>query len=133
MKAFHIAGDFNLSILDHDKCSKVHNVLNLLCENVMIPIMNNPTRVTTKTTTAIRHLITNQFINVNFKITFFKTDVSDHFPVCIIISSTEKLVENKYTYLYNRVVTDDATERFKERLQECDWIDLETCDNPSEC
>ena len=25
LKPFHIAGDFNLNILDHDKCSKVHN------------------------------------------------------------------------------------------------------------
>ena len=64
----------------------------------MIQTMSNPTRITT------------------IKITIFKTDISDHFPVCIIISSTEKLVQNKYTYLYKSVITDDANERFKERL-----------------
>ena len=101
LKPFYIPGDFNLSILDHDKCSKVRNFLNLLYENSMIPTINKPARVTRKTTTTIDHILINQFINVNFKTAIFKTDISDHFPVCIIISSTEKLVENKHTYVCN--------------------------------
>ena len=133
MKPFHIAGDFNLNILDHDKCSKVHNFLNLLYENGIIPAINKPTRVTRKTATAIDHILTNQFINVAFKTAIFKTDISDHFPVCIIISSTEKLVENKHTYVYKRVITDEATERFNQTLYETDWVEIETCNNPSEC
>ena len=115
-KPFHIAGDFNLNILDHGKCSKVHNFLNLLYENGMIPTINKPTRVTRRTATAIDHILTNQFINVNFKTVNFKTDNTDLFPVCIIISSTEKLVENKHIYVYKRVIRDEATERFNQAL-----------------
>ena len=37
----------------------------------------------------------------------FLTDISDHFPVYIIKTSTEKLVENKHT-LYKRVITDEV-------------------------
>ena len=133
MKPFHIAIDFNLTILDHDKCSKVNNFLNLLYENGVIPTINNPTKVTRKTAAAIDHFLTNQFINVNFKAIIFKTDISDHLPVCIIISSTEKLVENKHTYVYKRVITDDATERFNQAHYECGWFEIETCDNQSEC
>ena len=110
MKPFHIAGDFNLNILDHDKCSKVHNFLNLLYENGIIPAINKPTRVTRKTAIAIDHILTNHFINVNFKTAIFKTDIVDHFPVCIIVSSTEKLIENKDTYVYKRVITDEDWE-----------------------
>ena len=72
-------------------------------------------------------------MNVNFKTAIFKTDISDHFPICIIISSTEKLVENKHTYVYKRVITDEATERFNQALYESDWVKIETCNNPSEC
>ena len=99
LKHFHIAGNFNLNILDHDKCSKVRNFLNLLNENGMITTINKPTRVTRKTATSIDHILTNQLINVNFKTAIFKTDLSDHFSGCIIISLTEKLVEKKYTYV----------------------------------
>ena len=65
----------------------------------MIPSINKPTRVTRKIATAIDHILTNQFINVAFKTAIFETNVSDHFPVCIMISSAEKLVENKYLYI----------------------------------
>ena len=75
----------------------------------MIPTINKPTRVTKKMAAAIDHILTNQFINVNFKTTIFKTDISHHFSVCIIISSTETPVQNKHTYVYKRVITDDAT------------------------
>ena len=75
LKLFHIAGDVNLFIPDHDKCCKVHNFFNLLYENGMIPVINKPTRVTRKTAAAIDHILTNQFINVNFKTGIFKTDI----------------------------------------------------------
>ena len=67
----------------------------------MIPTINKPTR---KTATAIDHILTNHFVNVNFKTTIFKTDISDHFPVSIIISSKKKPVENKYTCVYKRLL-----------------------------
>ena len=70
-------------------------------------------------------------MDVNFKTAIFKTDISDHFPVCFIIFSKEKLVENKHTYVYKKLITDDATERLNQALYESDWV--ETCDNPSEC
>ena len=62
-----------------------------------------------------------------------KIDISDYFPVCIIISSTEKAVENKNTYVYKRVITDEATECFNQAIYETDWAEIETCDNLSEC
>ena len=82
--------------------------LNLLHENGVMPTMNKPTRVTRKTAAVNDHILTSQFINVNFKTGIFKTDIQDHFPVCLIISSTEKLVENKHTYVYKKVIADDA-------------------------
>ena len=119
LKPFHIAGDFNFNILDHDKCIKVHNFLNLLYENCMIPIINKPARVTRKTATATDHILTNQFININFKTAIFKTD--------------RETVENKHTYVYKTVITDEATERFDQALYESDSVEIETCDNPSDC
>ena len=82
----------------------------------MIPTINKPTRVTRKKATAIDHILTNQLINVNSKTAIFKTDISDHFPVSIIISSTDKLVWNKHTHVYKRVITYDTTECFKQAL-----------------
>ena len=47
----------------------------------MIPTINKPTRETRKTATTIDHILTNQFVNVNFKTAIFKTDILDLFLV----------------------------------------------------
>ena len=39
-KAFYIAGNFNLNLLDHDTNKKVQNFLNLVYQNDMIPTIN---------------------------------------------------------------------------------------------
>ena len=70
--------------------------------------------------------------NVNFKTIIFKNDIPDHFPICII-SLKEKLAASKYAYIYKSVITGDATEHFNQALYESDWVEIETCNNPSEC
>ena len=80
-KLFHIAGDFNLNLLDHHTNRK-----GMVYRNGMIPTINKPTRVTRKTTTAIDHILTNSFTDTVFKTAIFKSDISDHFPICFIIA-----------------------------------------------
>ena len=41
----HLAGDFNMNLLDYEKRKKVQEFLNLICENSMIATINKPTRV----------------------------------------------------------------------------------------
>ena len=82
--------DFNLNVLDHDNCKKVQNFLDLLFQNNIIPIINKPTRVTKKTATAIDHIITNCFVDTNFKTTIFKSDISNHFPICVFFITNDR-------------------------------------------
>ena len=93
---FHIAGGFNLNVLDHDK---IQNFLNLLYQN-MIPIINKPTRVTRKIVTSIDHTITNCFNGTNFKAIIFKSDISDHFPIGVFLSIMVENNKNEVTYIY---------------------------------
>ena len=51
----------------------------------------------------------------------------------LFLKLIEKLVENKHTYAYKTGITDEATERFDQALYESDWVEIETCDNPSDC
>ena len=65
-KLFHIAGDFNLNLLDHDTNRKVQRFLNIVYRNGMTPTINKPARVTRKTTTAMDHILTNSFTDTVF-------------------------------------------------------------------
>ena len=111
-KNYHIAGDFNLNLLDHNKNKKVQDFLNLIYQNGTTPTINKPTRVTKKSVTAIDHIITNSFVENTFKTAIIKSDVSDHFPVCIFIPSTNLFTKNDVIYQYKRAINDEKIKAF---------------------
>ena len=82
-RLFHIAGGFNLNLLDTNR--KVQRFLIVVYRNGMIPTINKPTRVTRKTITVMGHILTNCFTDTGFKTTVIKSDISDHFPTCFMI------------------------------------------------
>ena len=84
-KVHHIAGDFNLNLLDHENSRKVRDFLNLIYQNGIIPTINKPTQVTRKTATAIDHILTNSFIDIIIKTGIIKFDVLDDFPISLFI------------------------------------------------
>ena len=86
-KLFHIAGDFDLNLLDHDTNRKVQRFFNIVYRNGMISTINKTTTVTRKTTPAIDHILTNSFTDTVFKTANFKSNISDHFPICFMIPS----------------------------------------------
>ena len=60
----------------------------------MIPTINKSTRVRPKTETAIDVILTNSFTETVFKTATFKSDISDHFPICFMIPSSVKQTNN---------------------------------------
>ena len=90
--------------------------MNIIYRNGMIPTINKPTRITRTTATAIDHILTNSFIDRNFKTAIFKSDVSDHFPICFIIPSTKPKMENKTSFIFKRIFNFDAINTFKQNL-----------------
>ena len=60
----------------------------------MIPTINKSARVRPKTETAIDVILTNSFTETVFKTAIFKSDISDHFPICFMIPSSMKQTNN---------------------------------------
>ena len=110
-KNVYIAGDFNLNLLDHSLNKKVQNYL--IYQNSFIPTVNKPTRVTRKTSTIIDHILTNSFVNTNFKTFIFKIDISNHFPICFLQPTFRPREENEVTYITKRVINNNPIEMFK--------------------
>ena len=112
-KNIHIAGDSNLNLLDHDTNKKVQGFLNLIYQNNLISAINKPTRVTEKTATAIDHILSNYFVDTDFKSAIFKTDIADHFPVCLLLplpSITKS--ENETTFIYKRPFSSNSIKMY---------------------
>ena len=94
-KNLYIVGDLNLNLLDYNTNSKVKDYLNTAFQNLLIPMINKPTRVSTSNATIIDHILTNSFLDQDGFTGIVKTDISDHFPIFLI--SNEKISENART------------------------------------
>ena len=99
----------------------------------MIPIINKPTRVTKKAATAIDHIITNCFVDTNFKTAIFKSDISDHFPICVFFITNDRWKQKwSNIYTYKRNINSGTVEKFNQKLYEIDWNEVKSCEHPSE-
>ena len=75
-----------------------------------------------KTTAAIDHIPINSFVDTDFTSTIFKTGISDHFPVCLLLPlpSIAKS-ENETTFIHKRTFNYLSVEMFKQKLNEIKW------------
>ena len=64
------------------------------------PLIDLPTRITTKSSTLINHIYTNNVVN-NIKIYILLHDITDHFPICSIISELKPYVSVETAYFRN--------------------------------
>lgn len=131
-KPVHITDNFNLNLLDHDICKKVQDFLTLIYEKAMLPALNKPTQVTRMTATAIDFMLTNSFIDSNFRTTIIESDVSDHFPICFIIPSLKHQSKNETFYICKRIITYEPIELFIQRLFGTDWNEIQIYKNLDE-
>ena len=59
--------------------------LNLIFHHNLIPTISKPTQVTKNTTPAIDHIFKDTNLNNDFKTGIIKNDISNHFPIKIVI------------------------------------------------
>ena len=65
-KDLYIVGDMNLNLLDHRSNSKVKEYLNIVFQNLLIPMINKPTRVSKSNATIIDHILTKSYFYTKF-------------------------------------------------------------------
>ena len=83
-KDLYIVGDLNLKLLDYSTNSKVTDYLNIVFQNLLIPMIYKPTRASKSNATIIDHILTNSFLNTDCFTGIIKIDISDHFPIFLI-------------------------------------------------
>ena len=89
-KELILIGNFNIYLLDFGKNKRVQSFVNLMFRFGMIPAINRPTRVTKHTATAIDHVFTNTIMgNIEIKTVIVKTDISNHFPIILLLQKTK--------------------------------------------
>ena len=129
-KKLYLLGDFNLDLLKHDSHDVTNRFLNLMYSNVLLPLINRPTRVTCNTATLIDNIITNVLDN-NCISGIYPTDISDHFPV-FHISYSQKHIVTSNPPRNVRLINNTTLSKFKSKIETTNWVDILNMNNVQE-
>lgn len=116
-KVYYICGDINIDLLKYDSLPKVKTYIESLHCAGCLPVVNRPTRVTTKTATLIDHVYTNDLINeVNCYILNY--EISDHLPLYFHSTAGNKASNKLHTKMQIRDTKNFNVENFLVNLQQ---------------
>ena len=114
----YIVGDLNFDLLKFEQHDKTKTLLNNSFANGFLQIISLPTRISNNSATLIDHIYTNATLN-QFESYIILSDISDHFPICHIISDKSK--EKKPCYIKVQNFNEENILAFKEDLSNTNW------------
>ena len=117
MKHMMFAGDFNINLLDYEYNRKVESFFDLMYQRNLIPTINKSTKVGKNSATAIDHSITDYVLTCDFKTAILKIDLTDHFPIVIVLKNDGPSQQHSKTkHLYKRSYNEENIKGFNHRL-----------------
>ena len=129
-KKCYILGDFNLNLLNSDKHPPTDDFINIMFSYSFVPVINKPTRISNKSATLIDNIFVNDIDAAHFFHGILFTDISDHFPL-FYIDSSSKLNKNQRKLSY-RDYSHTNINSFTDKLTRQDWSNVTNSNNPSE-
>jgi hypothetical protein len=129
-KKSFVLGDFNMNCFFYNDDYKVKNFYDKIFETGSIPLINRPTRVTINSATLIDNIITTDICNKNIQRGIIKTDISDHFPIFLILNSNLEKNNNTPIVVKKRIFKKKKNlEQFKDQLSLLHWNHIDFNDN----
>ena len=99
-KSIFLLGDFNVNLLNYNEHNQTNDFLDSLASNSFIPLILQPTRITTHSNTLIDNIFSNVIdpdISGNLTAT-----ISDHLPQFAIIPNMFGNISGKKSNIYER-------------------------------
>lgn len=115
-----IGGDFNIDIGKYESSPAALGLLTLLASYGYKPLINRPTRITSKGYSTIDNIYCNRMENAEFS-GLLVSDLSDHFPVFSLGGRGSGLNTKSKGGEMVRMMSDDAAKRLANDLKYADW------------
>ena len=114
-------GDFNLDLFRYDQHSATQEFVDSLFSHMFIPLITQPTRITSHTATLIDNIFTNSFTNLqNTQSGIIFNDISDHLPVFAFCNNVSVPCK-KAIKAYKRDFGEENLINFYTSLSQVDW------------
>ena len=123
-KLCYLAGDFNIDILNSDVHAPTADFINCLFSHSYFPLINKPTRITSTSATIIDNIFTNAEASLTHDSTILYSDISDHLPIFINMTSGRGRIIRKDKYIRKRCFSQENKTKFAVSLQDCNWEEV---------
>ena len=123
-KRLFICGDFNIDLIKTDSSQESKSFSEMMNSPAMFPLINKPTRITTRTATLIDNIFTNE-IKYTVDSGIIIDDLSDHLPI-FALCDFEVERNNISMHHEGNHITDTNLEALKLKLKQHDWSNVHT-------
>jgi len=124
-------GDFNVNLMNFNEHSLTGEFLDGMYSNLLCPLINRPTRITSHSATLIDNILTNNIGCHSIHGLLFK-DVCDHLPIFSILfeDQSNSSIDHETYFFHDK--SKENFEKFKERVTICDWSSISNNTEPTE-
>jgi exonuclease III len=130
-KDTYILGDFNIDLLKTNNHTLTSNFMDIMTSHHFLPVITQPTRVTTTTATLIDNIFSNRTTKIIDSVIIID-DISDHLPIMAWVELKPKVNRDPITRL-TRNIDDASKQHFSMLLAQTDWsciVDQDTNTDP---
>ena len=118
-KQCYVMGDFNLDLLQYNHHTPTQEFIDTLFSHAFIPLISNPTRLTSYSATLIDNIFTNN-LSQNVLNGIVLNDLSDHLPVLAYFSG-KTLTRDGENKVFIRKITNENLRKFNENVSNTNW------------
>ena len=128
-KLCYLMGDFNVNIMNYQTNNLTGEFLDSMYSNLLCPLINRPTRITSHTATLIDNIITNNIDADSINGLLF-TDISDHLPIFSIWFDDNFNTNHDKSVYYFRDKSENNVNKFNDMIANYDWTEINTFNDP---
>ena len=123
-------GDFNVGPLQYNHHASTQEFIDSLFSHAFLPLISNPTRLTSYSATLIDNIFTNNLTHNVFS-GIILNDLSDHLPVFAYINDAI-LTRSTERKIMMRTFNNDNLQKFNENLSNVKWSSFRNMEDPNE-
>ena len=120
-----LLGDFNINLLNIESNEETNQFLDILYSSCFIPLISQPTRITSHSSTLIDNIFTN-VIDIDESLNgLICADISDHLPIFHIHKITGSMKNKKTSNTtLQRCITNQNIKNFTQKIQQTNLCEL---------
>ena len=130
-KLCYIMGDFNVNIMNYQTNNLTGQFLDSMYSNLLSPLINRPTRITSHTATLIDNIITNNTDADSVNGLLF-SDISDHLPIFSIWFDDNFISNHDKSVYYFRDKSEHNLNKFRDMIANYDWTEIIDLNDPKQ-